>query len=81
MIKKQSGEERVYLSLQLHSTVHQWRKSGKELKRGKDLERETDAEALEGLLLDDLLGLLAYSTQGHQPKNGTTHNGLGLLHQ
>lgn len=30
---------------------------------------------------NDLLSLLSYKTQNHQPKNGTTHNGPGPPHQ
>ena len=28
-----------------------------------------------------LLSLLSYRTQDHQPRDGTTHSGLGLPHQ
>ena len=42
-----------------------------------------DAEAMEGaaywLAPHGLLSLLSYRTQDHQPKDGTTHNGLGPL--
>ena len=48
---------------------------------GKILEAGADAEAMEGaaywLIPRDLLILLSYRTQDHQPRDGTTHFGLG----
>jgi hypothetical protein len=45
-----------------------------------NLKEGTDAEAQVGVLAShDLLSLLSYRTQNHQPRGGTTHNGLGLL--
>ena len=47
------------------------------------MEAGVDAEAMEGaaycLVPCGLLSLLSYRTQDHQPRGGTTHNGLGPL--
>jgi hypothetical protein len=76
--KKQSGEERVYqLILPDHSL------SLVELRQSRNLEAGADAEAMEDaaywLAPHGLLSLLSYRTQDHQPRNTTTHNGLGSL--
>ena len=54
----------------------QQRKSGQELKEGRNLEAGADAEAMEGAAYIGLLSLLSYRTQGHQPRDGTTHSEL-----
>jgi hypothetical protein len=52
-----------------------------ELKQGWNLDVGADAEAMEGtaywLAHHGLLNLLSYRTQDHQPRDGTTYNGLG----
>ena len=66
--------------LYLHIAVQNQRKSGQELKQGRNLEAGADAEATEECCLlacSYLLSLLSYSTQGHYPSSGTTHNGFG----
>ena len=49
--------------------------------KGRELEAE-DTYAIEDaaywLAPHDLLTLLSYRAQDHQPSNGTSHNGLGL---
>ena len=52
-------------------TVHHQRRSGQEPD-----EAGADAEAIE-MPLTGLLNLLSYRTQDYQPRDGTTHNGLG----
>ena len=78
----QLGEERVCLCF--HITVHQQKKSGEELKHSRKLEAGADAEAMEGaaaycLAPQNLLHLLSYRAQDHQPWDGTTHNGLSSI--
>jgi hypothetical protein len=45
MTKVQVGEEIIYLAYAIHITVHHLRKSGQELKQGRNL--EVRAEAME----------------------------------
>ena len=49
--------------------------------QGRSLEAGADAEAMEGaaycLASRGLLSLLSYRTQDYQPRDNTTHNGLG----
>ena len=59
---------------------------GQELTQGRNLEVGADAEAMEGaaywLAPHGLFSLLSYRTQDHQPRGGTTHQGLcSLPHQ
>jgi hypothetical protein len=62
-------------------TVHHQRKSRQELKQGKNLVAGDGAEAIEGaaywLVPHGSLTLPFHKTQDHQPRDGTTHNGLG----
>ena len=56
--------------------------SPKEIRTGNYASQEAgaDAEAMEGMLLTGLLSLaclLSYRTQVYQPRDGSTHNGLG----
>ena len=71
----------MYLADTSISPVHHWRKSGQELKQGWNPEAGADAETMEGAAywLDSpgLLSLSFYRTQDHQPRDSTTHNGLG----
>jgi hypothetical protein len=46
----QVGEESLF-GLHFHITVHHWRKSGQELKQGRNLEAGADTEAMDGVLL------------------------------
>jgi len=59
-------------------------KSEQELRQGRNLEARADAEAIVGaaywLAYHGLLSLLSYRTQHHQPRDGTTHNGLAYIH-
>jgi len=61
--------------LHTHITVHHWGKSRQELKLGRSPNAMGDAAYC--LTAFGLLGLLSYSIQDHQPRDGTTHNGLG----
>ena len=55
--------------------------SGQELIQGRNVEAGAGAEAMEECCLlacfPGLFSLLSYRPQDHQPRNGTTHNGLG----
>jgi hypothetical protein len=79
MTKKQVGEERVYSAYTSHIAVHPQRKSGPELTQGRNL--GAGAEAWRGaaywLASPGLLSLFSYSIQDYQPRDGTTHKGLG----
>ena len=66
MTKRQAGEEKLF-SVYFHIAVHHQRKPGQELKQGRVLEAEADAEVME-----------RYCLLPCQPRPGTTHNGLGL---
>ena len=80
MTKKEVGEESLF-NLHVHIAVCHRRKSGQKLKRGRNLEARADAEAMEECCLLDcfpgLLNLLSHRTQDHQPRDGSTHSGLG----
>jgi hypothetical protein len=77
MTKKQVGEEKF--SLQFHIAVHRQRKSELELKqvREQELIQRPWRDVTYWLAFPGLLGLLSYRTQDYQPRDGTTHNGLG----
>jgi len=79
MTKKQVGEERVYSAYTFHTAVHHQRKSGLELKqvRKQELLQRPWRDVTYWLPSPALLSLLSYRTQDHQPRDGTTHNGLG----
>ena len=69
-----------FIRLHFQITIHHWRKSGQELKQGRNLKAGADAEAMEGCCLLTCFTWLAppaLLSQGHQPKDGPTHNGLG----
>jgi hypothetical protein len=72
-------------NLYFHNAVHHQRKSGQELKQGRNLEAGADSEAMEACYSLACSLWLAqpalYRTQDHYPRDGTTHNGLGLHHQ
>jgi hypothetical protein len=60
--------------------LYHWKKSGQEFTQDWNLGAGADAEAMEGGML--LTGLLpvacsAYFLIDHQPRDGTTHHGLG----
>ena len=82
MTQKASCGGKALFSLDFHSTVHHWRKSGLELKEGRKLEAGVHAEAMEGaaswLAPHGLHSLLSYRTQDHQPRECISHNGLCL---
>jgi hypothetical protein len=73
---KQLGKERVCFNIPLssHSSLLRVLGAGTQ---GRNLEAGSGAEAMAGVLLTDSLSLISYSTQDHQPRDGTTHNGLG----
>ena len=79
--QKASWGGKGLFGLHFHIIALHRRKSGQELKQGRSLESGADAEAMEGaaywLVPCDLLSLISYSTQNNQPKDGTTHSGLG----
>jgi hypothetical protein len=80
MIKITLGGKGLF-GLSFHIVVHQRRKSGHELKQGRNLEAGADKEAMAECCIlacsSWLTSLLFYRTQDHQPKDDTTHNGLG----
>jgi hypothetical protein len=66
MTKKQVGGPKGLFDLHFHIAVHHGRKSGQELKQGRKLEAEANAEAMEGYRVlsapHGLLTLLSYRT-------------------
>jgi hypothetical protein len=83
--QKQYGEERVYLVSAFMALSYHGRKSGQELKHGRNLETGADAEDVEeGCLLacsHDFLSLLSYRTQDHSPKMAPPKMGWALPNQ
>jgi hypothetical protein len=79
---QRNSERKDLLSLCFHFAVHHQRKSGQELKQGRNLEAGAGAEAKEGaaywLAPHGLLSLLSRRTQDHQSSAVTTHNELYL---
>ena len=72
MTKKASREGKGLLDLCFYTTVPHQRKSGQELKQGRNLEAGADEEVMEGA---------AYWLTPHgllQPRDGPTHNGMSL---
>ena len=71
--QKQLGEERVYFPSTSQSIIRG--------SQDENLEAGPDMEAMErhssGFALYGLLGLLSYTTQGHQLRGGFTHSELG----
>lgn len=71
--------------LKLHITVHDYRRSGQELKQAQKLGAGAHAEAMEGfcilacptLACPTLPQFASYTTQDHQPRHDFTHSGLG----
>ena len=49
--KKQNGEERIFFYLHFHITVCHLRKTGQELKEGKNLKVGADTEDMDGCCL------------------------------
>jgi len=71
MTQKQGEEERVYSAYTSNIAVHHkgsWR---------QELMQRPRRDAAYWLASPGLLSLLSYRTQDHQPRDGTTHNGLG----
>jgi hypothetical protein len=83
-ITKSNVKKKEFVLL-LHITVHHQRKSGQELKHGRNLtvqiDRETVEKLLTGLLSMACLACFLYSTQYHQSRDATAHNGLGSFEQ
>lgn len=75
-------ESKEYIWLKLPYHCHHWIKSGEELKQGKNLEAEADAEDIEGdayrLTPKSKFSLDFYRTQDNLPRGGHIHNGQGL---
>ena len=76
--------QRVDFTHRSTETVHYLKKSGQDLKQGRNLEAGTDAEDVEECCLllllfslHGLLSLISYRTQDHLPRDGTTYGGLG----
>ena len=73
---KASWKGKGLFGLHFHVIVHHVRKSGQELRQERILETGADAEAWRGaaywLAPYNLLSLLSYRNQDHQPRNGTT---------
>jgi hypothetical protein len=79
MTKKEVGEERVYSAYTFHIAVNHQRMSGLEFKqiRKQELMQRPWRDVPYWLASPGLLSLLSYRTQDYQPRDGTTHNGLG----
>mgnify|MGYP001058360618 CR=1 FL=1 len=81
MTKKQLGEERVYLAstsrLPFIIKGSQDRISNRAGTWRQELMQRPWRGASYWLAHQGLLNLLSYRTQNHQPKDGTTHYGLG----
>ena len=77
MTQKQVGEERVYSALHFHIAVHHQRKSGLEQVRKRELMQRPWRDVTYWLASPGLLSPLSYRTQVFQPRDGTTHHGLG----
>jgi hypothetical protein len=75
--QKQPGQERVYFSLQFHTTDHHWGKSGQELRQ--ELIQRPWRNTAYRLAPHGLLSLLSYTIQDHQPRDGTPHSELSPL--
>jgi hypothetical protein len=81
--QKASWGRKGSCGLCFHTTVYHQKKSGQELKQGRNLETGADAEAMEECCF---LACSSWLTQsafleiiGHQTRDGTTHNSLGPL--
>jgi hypothetical protein len=79
MTKKQVGEERVYSVYT--STILFITKGGQDWNSSRsgsqELMQRPWRDVLYWLASSGLLSPLSYRTQDHQPRDGTTHNGLG----
>jgi hypothetical protein len=82
MTKKQVGEERVYSAytstLLFITKESQDRNSHRAGAWRQKLMQRPWRDAAYWLAPCGLLSLLSYRTQDYQPRDGTTHNGLGL---
>ena len=76
------GGKGLFIWLTLHSPSLEEVRTGTQT--GQEPGAGADAEAMEGaaywLASRDLLSLLSYRTQDHQPTDGPTHRGLGISH-
>ena len=81
--QKQVQDERVYLpyvSILLFISEGAWgRNSSRARTWRQELMRRPWTGAAYWLTPHGLLSLLSYRPQDHQPRDGTTHNGLGSL--
>jgi len=80
LTKKQVGEERVYsayTSTLLFNKGSQDRNSHRAGSRRQELMQRPWRDVTHWLASPGLLSLLSYRTQDHQPRDVTTHNGLG----
>jgi hypothetical protein len=79
---KATWQGKNLLGLHFQIAVHNWSKSGQELRQGRKLEVGADAEAMRGMLLTGLLLIVSSSCLAIEPSitslgNGHTYNGLG----
>jgi hypothetical protein len=81
MTKKQVGDERVYSAYTFHTAVHHKRKSGLELKQGKEQEliQRPWRDVPYWLASPGLLSLLSYRTKTTNPKMLPPTRGLSPL--
>jgi hypothetical protein len=82
MTKKEVGEERVYSvytsTLLFITKESQGRNSYRAGTWRQELMQRPWRDVLYWLASPGLLSLLSYRTQDYHPRDGTTHNGLGL---
>jgi hypothetical protein len=75
MTKATWGRKSLF-GLHFQITAHHQRKSGQEVKQGRNWEEGAMDSAVYWLTSYGLLSLLSYRTQDHhQPRDGSTHNG------
>ena len=78
MTKATWGRKSLF-GLHFQITAHHQRKSGQEVKQGRNWEEGAMDSAVYWLTSYGLLSLLSYRTQDHQPRHGTIHHALGPL--
>jgi hypothetical protein len=71
--QKKFGEEKVYFDLQLETIIKEVRAG---TQTGQEPRCTSGCRGHGGVFLTGLLNLHSYRTQDHQPRGGTTHNGL-----
>lgn len=80
---KTTGESKTVLVLHVLTTVHHWGASRRELNQRKNMKAGTKAEAITNisywLAPYGFPILLSYTTHGHLPKGGITHNVIWVI--